>query len=364
MRTIRRMLAKVKDPRASNTMYPIVEVLLIALAASLAGQTHCTDFEVFGRSKEEVFRRLVPLTNGIPSHDTFSTVLRRIEPAAFEALLRQLNRAIGLHGTRGEVIAIDGKSLRGAYGAGEQATPLHMVNAWACNARLVLAQRKSPRRNELAGALELLALLDLEGATVTADALHCTVAMATALLERKAHYVLALKKNRRTLYKLASELLERPGGGSRAQQQSAIAHGRSERRSAIVMPAAQLAAAYRFPGLVAVGRIVSWRRNGSGPTSRKEHYYLLSRKLSATQLLHIARAHWRIENNLHWVLDVTFAEDDCRSRNGHAPENLAALRRIALNIHQSSGHTGRLKHQVLQAAWDDRRLFELLSQMR
>ena len=364
MRTIRRMLAKVKDPRASNTMYPITEVLLIALAGSLVGFTHCTEFVLFGQSKESVFRRLVRLENGIPSHDTFSTVLRRIEPAALEALLRQLNRAIGLHGGRGEIIAIDGKSLRGAYGAGEQATPLHMVNAWACNARLVLAQRKSPNRNEVAGALELLDLLDLEEATVTADALHCTMAMATALRERKAHYVLALKKNRRTLYKLASELLERPGGGSRAQQQSAIAHGRTERRNAIVMPAAQLAEAYRFPGLVAVGRITCWRRNGSGPSSRKEHYYLLSRKLSATQLLHIARAHWGIENNLHWVLDVTFAEDECRSRNDHAPENLAALRRLALNIHQSSGGTERMKHRVIRAACDDQRLFDLLTQMR
>lgn len=364
MRKFKRMFSRVPDPRASNVQHPLFEIVFIALAATLCGAQHCTEMEQFGRSKEPLLRQVLELKHGIPSHDTFSTVFRVLDPHAFEAALLIFTKAFSRRLGKTRTIAIDGKALRGAFGRGGRFTPLHMVNVFACEARLALAQRKAPGRNETAGALEVLALLDLDGATVTADALHCTAAMAQAIRERKGHYVLALKKNRAKLFAATEARLKAARGASRARQPKKLLHGRHERRSAIVVAAPGMAEQYAFPGIKAVGRIDSWRKTDEARTIRKTRYFLMSRKLSAAQLLKAVRSHWSIENNLHWILDVVFAEDSNRSRSDHAPENLAVLRKLALNMLQTSDYTAPMRRKMLHAAWNDDFLLSLFGHMR
>jgi predicted transposase YbfD/YdcC len=364
MRKFKRVFAQVKDRRASNAQYPLVEIVFIALAATLCGAQHCTEFEEFGQAKEAALRKIVDLEHGIPSHDTFSTVFRALDPHSFEAALGRFTKAFNKRLGKPRTIAIDGKALRGAYRRGGRFTPLHLVNVWACEARMALAQRTAPQRNEIAGALEVLALLDLDGAIVTADALHCTAAMAKAILARNGDYVLALKNNRAKLFREANARLARPRGASRALQRSAVAHDRRERRSAVVVAAPDFAAQFAFPGIRAIGRIDTWRRTATGTATRKSRYFLLSRKLSASRFLDVARGHWGIENNLHWILDVVFAEDKNRSRMDHAPENLAVLRKLAINTLQASPYVASMRRKILRAGWNDDFLLSLFFHMR
>jgi len=361
MRKFRRLFRRLEDPRADNTRHELLEILFIALAATLAGATACTDFEQFALAREDVLRRFLDLEHGVPSHDTFSTVLRALDPQVLEAVLRKFAKGFGDKG----VVNLDGKALRGAFARGKRSVPHHMVNLWAAGTRLALAQRKAPNRNEVAGALELLALLDLDGNIVTADALYCRSDIAQAIRKRKGHYVLALKKNRGNLFKAAEALVASAPRASRATQRPARAHGRTERRQALVVPAKELARQHGFPDAVAIGRIESWRGiGGATPKKSKVRLFLVSRSLSAKQLLETVRAHWSIENNLHWVLDVLFAEDACRSRKDHAPENLAVLRKLAINILQTTPGPQRMRHKMLHARWSETFLLNALVHMR
>jgi predicted transposase YbfD/YdcC len=360
MRKLRRLLRPLKDPRANNIRHDLWEIVVIALAATLAGAKTCTEFEFFGHGRLELLRRFLELPYGIPSHDTFSNVLRGLDPQGLEAVLRKFSKSFGIKG----VVSIDGKALRGAFARGRKATPLHMVNVWAAGTRMALAQKKAPNRNEVAGALEVLALLDLKGALVTADALHCRPDTAQAIRDRKGHYMLAIKSNRGRLFSAVKALLDAPRKPSRASQRSSRAHGRSERRQAIVVAAPRFGQPYGFPDIAAIGRIDSWRANSGKPAKHKVRYFLASRAISAHKLLEAVRAHWGIENNLHWVLDVLFAEDACRSRKDHAPENLAVLRKLAINILQATPGPLRISHKMLQARWDNDFLLNALSHMR
>lgn len=360
MRKLRRMFRPLKDPRASNARHDLVEILVIALAATLAGARAYTDFELFALGREDLLRRFLTLKHGIPSHDTFTNVFRALDPRGLEEVLRKFSRSFGVKG----VVSIDGKALRGAYERGRQAVPLHMVNVWAAGTRMALAQRKAPNRNEVAGALEVLALLDLKGAIVTADALHCRPDTAHAIRRRKGHYVLAIKRNRGRLFRDVKALLDTARRPQRATQRTTKAHDRIERRQAIVVTAPQLGRQYDFPGLVAIGRIKSSRQLAGKPAKATVRYFLASRPISAKKLLDVARAHWGIENNLHWVLDMLFDEDACRSRKDHGPENLAVIRKLALNILQATPGPQRMRHKMLQARWNDTFLLNAIAHMR
>jgi predicted transposase YbfD/YdcC len=360
MRQLKRLLRPLKDPRASNVRHDLVEIIVIALAATLAGAKTCTEFEFFGKGREALLRQFLQLRYGIPSHDTFSNVFRALDPKGLEAVLRKFSKSFGVKG----VVSVDGKALRGAFTRGSQATPLHMVNVWAAGTRMALAQRKAPNRNEVAGVLEVLALLDLDGAIVTADALHCRPDIAQAIRDRKGHYVLAIKSNRGRLFKAAKALLDTARKPIRATQPRTTAHGRIERRQAVIAPAPDLAKQYAFPAIAAVGRIESWRANVGKTTRHTARYFLASRLLSAKKLLEVVRAHWGIENNLHWVLDVLFDEDACRSRKGNAPENLAVIRKLAINALQATPGPARTSHKMLQARWNNDFLLTVLAHMR
>lgn len=350
------------DPRAANARHELPEILVVALAAVLCGAESCADMADFGSSKEPLLRQFLRLEHGIPSHDTFSRVFRLLDPLAFEAAFRRFmgEFAKSLQG----VVAIDGKALRGAFERGRRTTPLHLVNVWAAEARLAIAQRVAPKRNEVAAALEVLELLSLDGCTVTADALHCHAEMARGILARRGGYVLALKENQSALLSDAQSLLEPMAELALPERATRASHGREEQRSAVVVPAAGLADKHAFPGIAAVGRVELRRRlNGKDepPTVR---YFLLSHMHSSTELVAITRSHWSIENQLHWVLDVVFDEDHARSRKGSAPENLALLRKLALNMLRLHPDKASIRRKIKKAGWDDAFLISMLAQMR
>jgi predicted transposase YbfD/YdcC len=263
------------------------------------------------------------------------------------------------------VVAVDGKALRGAYERGKRSTPLHMVNVFAAEARMALASRKAPGRNEAQGALEVLRMLSLEGCIVTSDALHCNRPFATTVLKRGGHYVLALKENQSKLFDAVARRFARAGKRSVAKRAEPPTHDRYESRRATVIRDTSVGAANRFPGVVALARVTSRRRHRGGRADKPvARYYLLSKHMAAKRLLQIVRSHWGIENRLHWVLDVVFDEDGGRTRKDNAPENLAVLRRFAINIIRN--HPARLSmpQKVKRAGWDDAFLLDLLSHMR
>lgn len=367
MENFRKAFRQLPDPRADNARHDLLEVLFIALAATLCGAESCSDMADFGQSKEELLRLFLRLEHGVPSHDTFSRVFRLLKPQAFELAFRRFMAAFaksnGLKLTG--VVAVDGKALRGAYERGGKATPLHLVNVFAVDARMALAQQKASGRNETAGALEVLDLLSLEGCIVTADALHCTRAFAAAVRERGGDYVLAIKANRGRLFNTVIQQFGQSGKRSTAEQIDRSSHDRNEARRATIMRNTSLAGLYGFPAAAAVGRITSRRcLRGQRADAPVVRYYLLSKYISPKRLLHVTRSHWGIENQLHWVLDVHFAEDANRSRCDHAPENLAVLRRLALNILRTHPDRASLRRRIKRAGWDNAFLLAILSHMR
>lgn len=367
MGKFREIFRRLADPRADNARHDLLEVLFIALAAMLCGAESCSDMADFGQSKEELLRLFLRLEHGIPSHDTFSRVFRLLKPQSFELQFRRFMAAFakanGLKLTG--VVAIDGKALRGAYERGGRATPLQLVNVFAVDARMALAQQKAPGRNETAGALEVLDLLCLKGCFITADALHCHRAFAGAVLERGGDYVLAIKANRGPLFKAVTQQFARSGKRSITEQIEPSTHDRREARRATIMRNTSLVTVHRFPGVVAVGRITSRRRQRGERADRPVvRHYLLSKYLSPKRLLHVTRSHWGIENRLHWVLDVHFAEDGNRARKDNAPENLAILRRLALNILRAHPNSASLRRKIKRAGRDNAFLMAMLSHMR
>jgi predicted transposase YbfD/YdcC len=367
MGKFKKAFRRLHDPRAANARHELWQVLFIALAAVLGGAKSCCDIALFGRSKEELFGGILGLEHGIPSHDTFSRVFRLLEPEAFErafqrfmAAFAQANR-IELSG----VVAIDGKALRGAYDRGKAATPLHMVNVFAAQARMALASRKAPGRNEAKGALQLLGMLSIEGSIVTSDALHCSRPFAAAVLARNADYALALKKNQGKLFEQVAGRFARRGKRSTALRREPSTHDRREIRRATVIRDTQLGIANNFPGLKALARITSRRRlYGKRAEKPVVRYFLLSKYMSAKRALQVLRSHWSIENSLHWVLDVVFAEDASRARKDNAPENLAILRRLAINIIRNHPAKTSMQQKIKRAGWENSFLLDVIGHMQ
>lgn len=350
--------AGVDDPRADNARHDFLEVIFVALAAVLCGAEDCTDMALFAQAKLDLLRQVVRLEHGAPSHDTFSRVFRLIAPEPFEAAFAKFTASFA--GALKGVVAIDGKALRGAYERGRKAVPLHLVNVWAAETRLVIGQRLAPGRNEVLGAQQALALLNLDGCIVTADALHCRPDTAQAILDAGADYALAVKANRPTLLAQAQALIDAADPAHEAIERPALAHDRVEARAALVAPAKDI----DFPGVAAVARVETWRKINGEPEPVIVRWFLLSAVLSAERMLQVARTHWTIENQLHWVLDVDFDEDAARSRKDNAPQNLALIRKLALNLLRLHPDKGSIKGKIKRAAWNDDFLLSLLGQMR
>jgi predicted transposase YbfD/YdcC len=349
------ILREVRDPREMNARHDLAAILFVALAATLCGAKTCVEIAEFAEANVEELTAMVALPHGAPSHDTFSRIFRLLDPAelarAFAAFMSGLRQELGLDPARG-VVAVDAKSLRRGYERGRAHMPPLMVSVWDTQTRMTIAQGRAPGGGEVKATLALLKGLVLKGCTLTADALHGHAEMARSVRAAKAHYCLGLKGNRGPLFAAITAAFAAAGDSAPFHQTTEAGHGRREERCASVLPAAALGRAHAFPGLAAIGRIAARRTLGNGRQESATRYVVLSRCLSPHKLLQVVRAHWSIENHLHWTLDVVFDEDDARSRKNYAPENLAVIRRLALNILNAHPDKRSTASKMRRARWN------------
>jgi len=360
------VLREVRDPRQPNARHELGDILFVALAATLCGAKSCSAIAEFGEDRLDELRQIVELAHGAPSHDTYSRVFQVLDPqalaTAFEACMAMVREAMNVPGPKG-VVAIDGKSLRRGYEKGRAFMPPLMVGVFDTQTRMSIAQSRALDGAEISATLDLLKGLTLKGCTVTADALHCTAATAQAVLDAKAHYALGLKSNRHQLLAEAQAAFAAAGDDLPVFETRQSGHGRTERRRASVLPASRLERTFDFPGLAGVGRIEA-ERGLNGDAAASVRYVVLSKLVTPRKLQEIVRAHWSIENQLHWILDVVFDEDDARSRKNYAPQNLAVIRRLALNLLNAHPSPQTPARKMRRASWDMTFFFELIAQMR
>lgn len=349
------------DPRSGNAgLHDFHELLAIGLCCVLCGGQGPTDMAVFARAKEPFLRSFLTLANGLPSHDTFNRLFRDLDPEQFRD---SFQRFMGQFSEQLQgVIAIDGKVLRRSFDRARGKSPLHMVSAWGCQQRLVLAQiATDAKSNEITAVPKLLKLLTLKGAIVTTDALNCQRAIAEQIVEQKGDYALALKGNQGTLHDDVVLLLDDPElKASHSAPLVEADHGRIETRTATVSTEiGWLQKQHQWPGLKAIGKVVRVRETAE-KTTTETAYYLLSSELTAERFNEVVRQHWSIENSLHWRLDVVMNEDQDRTRAGNGAQNLAVLRHMVINAMQKEGSKGSLRGKFKRAGWDDRFLVRLL----
>ena len=341
--------------------YPLDEVLLLMLAAALAGAETVVDTARFGRAKLAFLRRFRHFANGTPSHDQLGIILAKLDPVAFQRCFVAWTAA--LTKTSAEVIAIDGKTVRRSYQKKGAEDPIHVVSAFAARQRMVLGQtRVGDKSNEIVAIPALLELLAIEGAVVTIDAMGCQRGIAQQIIDKKADYILALKGNQGTL-RDDVELF--------AREQRAVAfkdttvsrdttvdgdHGRIETRTVTVFhEIGWLQDNHQWPGLKSVVMVES-ERETNGKVETETRFYITSLVLLANALGPMIRSHWMVENGLHWVLDVVFRDDECRVRIDNAPFNLAIVKHIALNVLRTRKSKDSLRVRRKVAAWDENAL--------
>ena len=352
----------VKDPRTGNAgRHKLLDILMIALCTVLCGGQTAVDMAEFAEAKEEFLREFLALENGPPSHDTFSRLFRLLDPDQFGACFRRFMAEFTA--VCDGVIAIDGKVSRRSFDRASGKSALHRVSAWGCDQRLVLAQIATDEKsNEITAVPKLLEMLSLKGTIVTVDALNCQRDIAGQIVGQGGDYALALKGNQGTLHADVRLFLDDPHAAKETSEPMVEAdHGRIETRIAVISDdIAWLKERHQWPGLEAIGKVIRSRQT-EGKTTRETAYYLLSAKLSVERFAEVVRAHWGVENRLHWCLDVVMNEDQARSRMDNAPENLAVLRHMALNIMRKDTSKGSLRVRFNRAAWNNKYLARLLT---
>jgi predicted transposase YbfD/YdcC len=351
--------------------YPLLEVITIAICAVIAGADTWTGIETFGKSKEAWLRQFLPLVNGIPAHDTFGDVFRVIDAEAFQrSFMRWVERVFTV--TNGQVIAIDGKTARRSHDKSIGQDAIHMVNAWASANGIALGQRKvADKSNEITAIPELLRLLNISGCIVTIDAMGCQQSIAQTIRDEKADYVLRVKDNQGHLHQDLADWFAYADDvqfqGMTLDYHETInkRHGRIEiRRCWTIADPVAFEHIRHYDGWADLQAIVRVQRERRLPDKVEQAtaYYISSLPPNAQQLLAAIRQHWQVENALHWVLDVTFREDDSRIRKDNSPQNFAVLRHIALNMLKRDPSKGSLKQKRYRAALDDSFLLKLLTQ--
>ena len=359
--------ADLTDPRSGKVTHPLVSMITIAVCAVICGADDFVAIAAFGRSKRKWLGKFLDLTNGIPSHDRFNQVLAALRPAEFEKCL--LSWISALHEiTAGQVVAIDGKTLRRSYDRASSKSAIHMVSAWAGANHISLGQVVvDAKSNEITAIPKLLQMLEIKGSLVTIDAMGCQVQIAQQIVDQQADYVLAVKGNQPTLHNGIIDhfvlQLNDPNvfTGRGFHRTSEQAHGRQTEREYFVCAVPDdLPDRSRWRKLKAIGMTVNTTVR-DGQETIEGRYYILSRKLTAKQFAEAVWTHWSIENNLHWQLDVTFGEDQCRIRNGHADANFSLLRRQALSLlkNEKTSKVG-VKNKRLSAAWNEDYLLKVL----
>ena len=358
-----RCLQDVADPRVNrNRRHKLVDILVIALCGFLAGCEGWVDVELFGISKRKWLEKFLELPNGIPSHDTFGRVLRLLDPQQLAGVLRQFVLAV-VGSLQGEAVAIDGKTLcrSGESTTGKEA--LHLVSAWATQHGVVLGQvATADHSNEITAIPALLRLLDVRGAVVTIDAMGCQKAIARQIRDQGGDYVLAVKGNQKNLEEAIQFQLGRghsqvPRWKLKTRDKN---HGRTEQRTYTAM-AAPLAVSRHWPDARSIVRVCR-ESNEQGKKTNEVRDFISSLPPRVERLATLIRGHWGIENRLHWSLDVTFNEDQSRIRQGHADENAALLRRLALSIlKQDTRYSESLRCKRLRAGWENSALQHFLA---
>jgi predicted transposase YbfD/YdcC len=366
--------ASVPDPRIQRSQrHQLTSVLVLSLCAIVSGADSFVAIEHFGQAREDWLKTFLELPNGIPSHDTIGRIFAMLDPKALEEAFRQWAAAIATL-TKGEVVAIDGKTLRRSFQSANRSAFVHMVSAWATRNRMVIGQVKTEdKSNEITAIPRLLELLRIEGCLVTIDAMGCQKEIAKKIVNSGADYMLGAKDNQPTLAATISGIFEEalldPEFPTEENHHTTAekGHGRTEvRRCWTIDIDPEFGAPFdewtNAKGIALVER----ERTIGGKTSIERGHYITSRpNISAEAALAATRAHWAIENELHWVLDVAFREDDCRVRAGYAAENFAVMRHIALNLLKavSGGLNGKklgVKNKRLLAGWNDGYLLRVL----
>jgi len=358
------------DPRIERCKaHALVDILTIALCAVLCGAESWVDLETFGREKEPWLRTFLGLANGIPSHDTFARVFARLDPAAFERCFLEWVRAVGP--PPGGQVAVDGKTVRGSHDRASGKAALHLVSAWASASGLTLGQVAVDRKsNEITAIPALLDLLDLAGCVVSADAMGAQTAIAAQIIGKGGDYVLALKANQGQLHADVEGLFRRAEaeGFRDLPHTAAVAvekgHGRIDKRVVRALGDRDyldwLDGRARWAGLRSVAMVEATRRVGEERATERR-YYISSLPPDAARLAAAIRRHRGVENRLHWVLDVTFGEDDSRMRAGHSARNFALVRKIALNLLRADPGKGSLATKRFMAALNPDYLASLLT---
>jgi predicted transposase YbfD/YdcC len=360
--------AHVSDPRSANARHRLFDIFVIALCAVISGAEGWADMEEYGQAQAEWFKQFLALPHGIPSHDTFRRVLSRLQPDELTQCFMRWTEALR-ESLAGEIVAIDGKTLRRSFDHAASQGASHMVSAWANAHRLVLGQLKvDDKSNEITAIPQLLRMLDLQGAIVTIDAMGCQKDIAKTITEQGAEYVLALKDNHPTLHGEVHLLFEdikaeRLDGITAARHLTVDAdHGRLETRHYWITSDIEcLGVKGSWANIASVGLVESQREVG-GKVAIEQRVFLTSLPCDAVRFAQAVRDHWGVANALHWVLDVSFREDECRIRQGHGAQNMAVLRHMALNLlRREGGHKRGIKARRKRAGWDRDYLFQVLT---
>lgn len=356
-----------RDPRqAWKVVYPLPEILLVVLCGTLGGAQNIIEIRQWAGHKLDFLRRLLPFTRGVPSHDTLCDVLNALDAASFSACFTAWVET--LREAAPDVVAIDGKTSRRAY-AGD-AHPLHLVSAWASRQRLVLGQQATASKsNEITAIPLLLERLELTGALVTIDAMGCQRSIAEAIRAKGADYLLALKDNQPNLAEEVRLFFDQPAADSQTTHTTTDAdHGRIEtRRHVVSHDVGWLSTGRRFPGeprfpALATVAMVEATVEHRGKTTTARRYFLSSAALDAKTFAAAVRAHWGIENRLHWVMDVVFHDDLMRLRTAHGPANMATVRHLALNLLRAVPSKQSMAVKRKSAGWDEDFLRKTITQ--
>lgn len=359
--------AELTDPRRRKVTYPLVNVVAIAICAVICGADDFVAIANFGNKKRGWLSKFLDLTDGIPSHDRFNAILGALKPAEFEKCL--LGWVTSLHEiTDGQVVAIDGKTLRRSFDAASSKAAIHMVSAWATANHISLGQvAVDAKSNEITAIPKLLEIIEVSGSLVTIDAMGCQVDIAQKIVQADADYALAVKGNQPTLHQGISDFFDDHLEDDfervkvRRFETEERLHARDESRFYYLCQAPEdLPDRQRWPKLQAIGvAICNSHRDGRDHTEVR--YYILSKFVSGKRFGEAVRSHWGIENHLHWQLDVTFQEDQSRLRKNHADRNFSILRRTALSMlkNEPTAKVG-VKNKRLTAGWDEDYLEKVL----
>lgn len=358
-KSINSFFETIEDHRHHNKLHKLIDIIIIAICAVVAGADTYEQIENFGRKRKKWLSKFLELPHGIPSHDTFGRVFERMNPGEFQNCFKSWIESV-TEQTKGQVIAIDGKTLRRSHNKSDDKKAIHMVSAWASSNQVVLGQLKTDEKsNEITAIPHLLKLLDISGCIITIDAMGTQKKIAQTIIKKDADYVLALKENHKTLY-TNTELFFRKIRDMKAEdfsfdeyQTVDADHGRIETRKYIMTSDIDwLQEKENWAGIKSVGMVESTREiNGKRGSDRR--YYISSLECDAKKFGDAVRSHWGIENSVHWVLDIAFREDESRIRKGSAPENFAAIRHIALNLlRNNKAFKGSVKTKRLNAAMD------------